>query len=263
MEVLCREAERGKLGHCAPIIVVAALAITKIEVTNSRRVLLNTRELRYIRGRFFVAHIDAIVIVLLQDPIHVVGIFLTAVVRHQFSILRNINLLSSFEVRKFFILSLFTIPVRPIKHVVGLVTKLTIRMSYHGFWDLSHFFTIHIITIMEVSFAGLTTIIVMREHFSNLLEDFQTVRGCAVRTCNGSNIKRRDPLSESAVRISRCQIDHNPICNIGALRGVKRVREGDGARVMLNDNYILVFHMNVPPKNLYLIILFWSTKIVE
>ena len=68
------------------------------------------------------------------------------------------------------------------------------------------------------------------------------------RTCNGTNIKRRDLLSESAVRISRCQIDHNPICNIGALRGVKRVREGDGARVMLNDNYILVFHMNVPPK---------------
>ena len=54
--------------------------------------------------------------------------------------------------------------------------------------------------------------------------------------------------SESAVRISRCQIDHNPICNIGALRGVKRVREGDGARVVLNDYYILVFHTNVPPK---------------
>ena len=45
-------------------------------------------------------------------------------------------------------------------------------------------------------------------------------------------------MSESAVRISRCQIDHNPICNIGALRGVKRVRESDGVRVMLNDKPI-------------------------
>ena len=100
-------------------------------------------------------------------------------------VLGNVNLLTSFEVGKSLILSLFSVPVCPVKHVVSFVTEFTIRMSHHGFGDLSHFFTIHVITILEVSFAGLTTIIVMREHFSNLPEDFQTVRGCAAGPVTG------------------------------------------------------------------------------
>ena len=48
VKVLGSEAERCEFVHCPAVILVAAVAITEIEVTNSGGVLLNTSELCHI-----------------------------------------------------------------------------------------------------------------------------------------------------------------------------------------------------------------------
>lgn len=81
VQILRREEKARKLRHRLAVILVTTLAIAEIKATDSRRVLLNARELRHIRRRLLVAHIDAVAVFLLQNPVHVLGVFLTAVVR--------------------------------------------------------------------------------------------------------------------------------------------------------------------------------------
>ena len=45
------------------------MAITEIEISNGRRVLLDARELRHIGGRFLVAHIDAVPMLLFENVV--------------------------------------------------------------------------------------------------------------------------------------------------------------------------------------------------
>ena len=80
VQVLRRERKARQLRHRLAVILVATLAIPEIKATDSRRVLLNARELCHIRWRLLVAHIDAVAVFLLQNPVHVLGVFLTAVV---------------------------------------------------------------------------------------------------------------------------------------------------------------------------------------
>ena len=76
MEVLGGKAERGEFRHCSAVVVVSALAITEVKITNSGSVLLNTSELRHIGRRFLMAHIYAVSVLLFQDPMHIVGILI-------------------------------------------------------------------------------------------------------------------------------------------------------------------------------------------
>ena len=64
VEVLGGEAERRELVHCPAVILVAAVTITEIEVTNGRGVLLNSGELRHVRRSLLVTHVYAISVLL-------------------------------------------------------------------------------------------------------------------------------------------------------------------------------------------------------
>ena len=69
MQVLRREREGGQLRHRLAVVIVTTVAITEIEIANDRRVLLDARELRHIRGRFLVAHIDAVPVLLFENTV--------------------------------------------------------------------------------------------------------------------------------------------------------------------------------------------------
>ena len=69
MQVLCRERERRQRRHRLAVVIVATVAITKIEIANGRRVLLDARQLRHIRGCFLVAHIDAVPVLLFENTV--------------------------------------------------------------------------------------------------------------------------------------------------------------------------------------------------
>lgn len=79
VEVLGGEAERGEFCHCPAIILVTTLALAKIEVTNGWGMLLNTGELRHVRGSLLVAHIYAISVLLFEDAMHVLGVLFSAI----------------------------------------------------------------------------------------------------------------------------------------------------------------------------------------
>ena len=64
VEVLGGEAERREFVHCPAVILVAAVAITEIEVTNCGGVLLNTSELRHVRRSLLMTHVYAISVLL-------------------------------------------------------------------------------------------------------------------------------------------------------------------------------------------------------
>ena len=80
VQILRGERKARQLRHRLAVILVATLAIAEIKVTDSRRVLLDARKLRHVRRRLLVTHIDAVAVFLLQNPVHVLGVFLTAVV---------------------------------------------------------------------------------------------------------------------------------------------------------------------------------------
>ena len=69
VQVLRRERERRQLRHRLAVVIVAALAITKIEIADGWCMLLDARELRHIRGRFLVAHIDAVPMLLFENAV--------------------------------------------------------------------------------------------------------------------------------------------------------------------------------------------------
>ena len=69
VQVLCRERKRVQLRHRLAVVIVTTVAITEIEIANDRCVLLDARELRHIRGRFLVAHIDAVPVLLFENTV--------------------------------------------------------------------------------------------------------------------------------------------------------------------------------------------------
>ena len=81
MEILDGEAEGREFVHCPAVILVTALTFTEIKVTNGGGMLLNTGELCHIRRSLLMAHIYAISVFLFEDPMHIIGVLFTAVVR--------------------------------------------------------------------------------------------------------------------------------------------------------------------------------------
>ena len=81
MEILRREAKTRQLVHGLTVIVVPAIALPEVEIPNRRRVLLDPRQLRHVRGSFLVTHVNRIPVLLSENTIHVVRILLAAVIR--------------------------------------------------------------------------------------------------------------------------------------------------------------------------------------
>ena len=125
-----------------------------------------------------------------------------------------------------------------------------VGVSHDRFGNLTLFLTIHIVTVLKVSGTGLTVIIVVREHLTNLPEDLEAIGGCSIGTGNGPYKEGGHLTREVAIRVARGQIDYDPVSEIGTLGGIKRVGEINGTGVVLDDDYILVFQ-NKSPLNLF------------
>ena len=121
----------------------------------------------------------------------------------QLRILGYINLLASFEVGKTFVLTLLRVPERPIQHIISLVTELMVGVSHNRFRDLSSFLTIHIITVIKVSGAGMTVLVVVWEHLTYLPEDLEAISGCSIGTDNRAYKEWGDLTREVTIWIAR------------------------------------------------------------
>lgn len=80
MNVFDRKAEAGHLVHGFAVIIVPAVIAAEIEAPDRRRVLLYPRQLRHICRSFFVRHVDAVLVLLPEDAVHIVAVLIAAVV---------------------------------------------------------------------------------------------------------------------------------------------------------------------------------------
>jgi hypothetical protein len=115
-------------------------------------------------------------------------------------------------------------------------------VAHDGLGYLARLGGIHLIPIIEVGSIGLSGGIVMRKYLTHLPEYLKAICRCSIGTGNRANVERTDLLRKAEVGIARGQIDYDSVSEIGALVGIKRIRESDGAGVVLDNNNILIFH---------------------
>lgn len=80
VDVFHGEAEAGHLIHRLPVIIVPAIIAAEIEAPNRRRVLLNAGQLGHIGRCLLMAHVDAVLVLLPEDAVHIVAILIATVV---------------------------------------------------------------------------------------------------------------------------------------------------------------------------------------
>ena len=80
VDVFHGEAEAGHLVHDFPVIIVPAVIRSEVKCPDCRRVLLYSRQLRHICWGFFVRHVDAVLVLLPEDAVHIVAVLIAAVI---------------------------------------------------------------------------------------------------------------------------------------------------------------------------------------
>ncbi len=80
VDILHGETEAGQLVHGLAVIVIPAAVFPEIEVPDRGCMLLNSRQFRHIRRSFFVRHVDAVLMLIPEDTVYIVAVFVPTVI---------------------------------------------------------------------------------------------------------------------------------------------------------------------------------------
>ena len=80
VDVFPGEGEAGHLVHRLAVIIVAAIIAAEVEAPDRWRVLLDAGQLGHVGRRFLVAHVDAVLVLLPEDAVHIIAVLIAAVV---------------------------------------------------------------------------------------------------------------------------------------------------------------------------------------